>query len=119
MSEAAIQQRYLKDLLDAIKLAEQAEKGTQDDQELVAVLKKNYKLDKSEVNAVLELVQGKAKQTTNESGDNSAALAKVKAFCEICGVRSTNRAGENLSLKSIRQRVYNMRSKINKEETSD
>lgn len=103
-------------LFDELKrvLSELGETDSQqDDSELLAVLKANYRLKKPELASILEMVQGKSRSADSDK-KRETLLSQLDGYLKVLQIRVRNLDLQNPDLKKLKIAISNRKSQMKK-----
>ena len=109
-----LQLTQLQNLCNQIK---EVDSLKQNDDELVKVLKKGYKLTAEEIEAITSLVAGKKKGKTADVGELEALKKKFDSYCNVCEINPYKKDGEFLGYTNVSNKCSNKKSILSKKIT--
>lgn len=96
-----------------IKLKE-IKNDTQDNAELLDLLKKKYTLTKDEISTITSMVEGKKKVEVVEDNDLKKLENKFNSYCLICEINPNTRDGTFMGYTQFSNKCSNKKSILNK-----
>ncbi len=86
----------------------------QNDESLLKLLKKEYKLSVEEVSTITSLLEGKKKGKSVDSAALESVKKKFESYCLICDVNTNGKDGKFLGYTSISNKCSNKKSILKK-----
>jgi hypothetical protein len=86
----------------------------QNDEALLKLLKKEYKLSKAEIASIQSVVLGKKKGEGVDEKELADLKQKCESYCLICDVKMTNRKGDIIGYDKLKSKCSNKKSILSK-----
>jgi hypothetical protein len=106
--------KQLTELQNICNQIKAVESFKQNNDELLQVLKENYKLSAEDLSIIESAVEGKRKKGKNDKSEKSADIAtlkkKFKSYCDLLDINLVKRNGEILGYTEVSNKCSNKKS---------